>query len=90
MQLSMVSTSACLSCSMHAETSLPPIAVNAIIVGIVGFNFLTALSPLSSTFTESNQGDVKKRPTGPVQNPKINPVQNPTEFLGIDKGATFY
>ncbi len=22
---------------------------------------------------------------GPIQNPKINPVENPTEFLGIDK-----
>ena len=68
-----------------AESSLPPVAVNAIIAGIVGFNFLTALSPLSSTFDSSNQQDVKKRPTGPVQNPKINPVENPQEFLGIDK-----
>lgn len=69
----------------YAETSLPPVAVNAIIAAIVGFNFLTALSPLSSTFSESNQADVKKRPQGAVQNPKINPVQNPQEFLGIDK-----
>ena len=64
---------------------MPPLAVNAIIAGIVGFNFFTALSPLSSTFSESNQADVKKRPKGPTQNPKINPVENPQEFLGIDK-----
>ncbi len=45
-----------------AETSLPPLAVNAIIAGIVGFNVLTALNPSSPTFSSSNQQDVKKRP----------------------------
>jgi photosystem II protein len=74
---------------LSLETSLPPLAVNAIIAGIVGFNVLTALNPSSPTFSASNQQDVKKRPKGPVQNPKINPVENPTEFLGIDKGFGF-
>lgn len=70
---------------LPAETSLPPVAVNAVIAGIVGFNVLTALNPASPTFSDSNQKDVKKRPKGPIQNPKINPIENPTEFLGIDK-----
>lgn len=74
---------------LSLETSLPAVAVKAIVVGIVAFNVLTALNPLSPTFSESNQKDVKKRPQGPVQNPKINPVKNPTEFLGIDKGFGF-
>jgi hypothetical protein len=63
--------------------------VNAIIAGIVGFNVLTALNPSSPTFSPSNQQDVKKRPRGPIQNPKINPIENPVDFLGIDKVILF-
>ena len=35
----------------------------------VAFNFLTALNPASPTFDESNQKDVRKRPSGGVQKP---------------------
>ena len=76
------------SCTV-AESNLPPIAVNAIVIGIVGFNVLTALNPASPTFSSSNQADVKKRPSGPIQNPKINPISDPQAFLGIDKGFGF-
>jgi photosystem II protein len=74
---------------LSLEANLPPIAVNAIVAGIVGFNVLTALNPSSPTFSDSNQQDVKKRPKGPVQNPKINPIEDPQGFLGIDKGFGF-
>ena len=77
------------SCASGAESNLPPIAVNAIVAGIVGFNVLTALNPASPTFSSSNQADVKKRPKGPIQNPKINPISDPQAFLGIDKGFGF-
>ena len=63
--------------------------MNAIVIGIVGFNVLTALNPASPTFSSSNQADVKKRPSGPIQNPKINPISDPQAFLGIDKGFGF-
>jgi hypothetical protein len=40
----------------------------------VAFNFLTALNPASPTFDESNQKDVRKRPSGGVQKPsKVYP-----------------
>jgi photosystem II protein len=74
---------------LSLQTNLPPVAVKGIVAAIVAFNVLTALNPLSETFSESNQRDVAKRPRGPTQNPKINPIENPTEFLGIDKGFGF-
>lgn len=73
-----------------AETNLPPVALNVLVAAIVGFNVLTALNPASPTFSPENQADVRKRPKGPIQNPKINPVSNPQEFLGIDKVLTLF
>lgn len=72
-------------CIRTVETNLPPTAVNLVVAAIVGFNLLTALNPAGPTFSSENQADVSKRPKGPIQNPKINPVSNPQEFLGIDK-----
>lgn len=42
-------------------------AVLAAFVGIIGYNFIGALSPASPTFSEENQKDVAKRPKGPAQ-----------------------
>lgn len=71
------------------ETNLPAFAVKALVVGIVGFNLLTALNPASPTFSEENQRDVRKRPKGPTQDTRINIATQPREFLGIDKGFGF-
>jgi photosystem II protein len=57
--------------------------VKAIVFGIVGFNFITALAPSSPTFSEENQRDIRKRPKGPIQDPTMNPIREPGEFFGI-------
>ena len=59
------------------ETRLPQPVVNWLVIAIVGFNVITALNPFGSTFSKENQQDVRKRPTGAVQNPKKNVVNDP-------------
>ena len=59
------------------ETRLPQPVVNWLVIAIVGFNVITALNPFGSTFSKENQQDVRKRPTGAVQNPKKNIVNDP-------------
>ena len=76
--------------TLSAEANVPPVVTKGIVVGIVAFNVLTALIPLSATFSESNQRDVSKRPQFPTQNPMINPIENPQEFLGIDKVSSCF
>ena len=59
------------------ETRLPQPVINWLVIAIVGFNVVTALNPFGSTFSKENQQDVRKRPTGAVQNPKKNLVNDP-------------
>ena len=59
------------------ETRLPQPVVNWLVIAIVGFNVITALNPFGSTFSQENQQDVRKRPTGAVQNPKKNILNDP-------------
>ena len=59
------------------ETRLPQPVVNWLVIAIVGFNVVTALNPFGSTFSQENQQDVRKRPTGAVQNPKKNILNDP-------------
>lgn len=75
---------------LSLETLLPRPLIGAAIAGLVAFNFVTALNPASPTFDESNQKDVRKRPSGGVQKPsKVDPIQSPKKFLGItDFGFT--
>jgi photosystem II protein len=63
------------------ETRLPQPVVNWLVIAIVGFNVVTALNPFGSTFSEENQKDVRKRPTGAVQNPKKNLLNDPKARL---------
>ncbi|KAK9800345.1 hypothetical protein WJX73_006848 [Symbiochloris irregularis] len=73
---------------LQLETKLPPNVIDLLTLGLVGFNFLTALGPGSPTFSESNQRDVKKRGAGPVQNPSgVSLTQNPKRFFGIDESG---
>jgi len=65
------------------ETRLPQPVINWLVVAIVGLNVVVALNPFGSTFSEENQRDVRKRPTGAVQNPKKNFVNDPKGSLGI-------
>lgn len=54
----------------------------------VAFNFLTALNPASPTFDESNQKDVRKRPSGGVQKPsKAYPRRLPRALCTVLLGA---
>ena len=63
-----------------AETSLPQNLVNWLVAGVVIFNVLTALNPASPTFSEENQRDVRKRPKGPTQDPRIDPSNPVVRF----------
>jgi len=65
------------------ETRLPQPVVNWLVIAIVGFNVVTALNPFGSTFSQENQQDVRKRPTGAVQNPKKNILNDPKGTVGI-------
>lgn len=51
---------------LQLETKLPQQYINYGVLGIVVFNFVTALAPGSPTFSPDNQADVKKRPPGPT------------------------
>lgn len=51
---------------LQLETKLPQQYINYGVLGIVVFNFVTALAPGSPTFSADNQADVKKRPPGPT------------------------
>lgn len=75
---------------LSLETYLPRPLIGGLIAALVLFNFATALNPASPTFSESNQQDVRKRPSGGVQKPsKVDPIQQPKKFLGIsDFGFT--
>lgn len=44
---------------------------------------------MSPTWSFENQKDVRKRPPGPVQNPKKDAISNPQGFLGISKAFGF-
>ena len=48
---------------LNLETSVPPFALKAGLLAIVGFNLVTALLP-NATFSDENQKDVRKRPAG--------------------------
>jgi len=72
---------------LQLETRLPQNVINLAVVGIVAFNFVTALSPFSPTFDEDNQRDVRKRPAGPTQKP-VYP-NKPAEYRGTSKGFGF-
>lgn len=72
------------------ETGLPSGAVDLLLLGIIGYNFVGGLRPGSPTFSEENQRDVQKRRKGAVQDPKINAVSDPKGFFGIsEKGFGF-
>ena len=43
----------------------------------------------SATWSFENQKDVRKRPTGAVQNPNKDAVSDPRGFLGISKSFGF-
>ncbi|KAL3145684.1 hypothetical protein ABBQ32_003219 [Trebouxia sp. C0010 RCD-2024] len=70
-------------------TGLSRPAVQALVVGIVSFNYLAAVNPRSPTWSFENQKDVRKRPSGPIQDPKKNAVSDPQGFLGISKAFGF-
>jgi photosystem II protein len=65
------------------ETRLSPNVLTGVIGAFVLYNFVTALAPGSPTWSDKNQADVQKRPSGPVQNPKANLAEAPGKFLGI-------
>lgn len=70
-------------------TGLSRPAVQAVVVGIVSFNYLAAVNPRSPTWSFENQKDVRKRPAGPVQNPKKDVASDPQGFLGISRSFGF-
>jgi len=75
---------------LQLETKLPQQYINYGVLGIVVFNFVTALAPGSPTFSPDNQADVKKRPPGPTNKP--SKFQNPgdaAEFFGTSKAFGF-
>jgi hypothetical protein len=49
---------------LELETGLPPWGVDLLVLGIVAYSAIGALNPKSPTFSEANQRDVKKRPSG--------------------------
>lgn len=65
------------------ETRLSPNVLTGVIGAFVLYNFVTALAPGSPTWSDENQADVQKRPSGAVQDPKANAAENPGRFLGI-------
>jgi photosystem II protein len=65
------------------ETRLSPNLLTGVIGAFVLYNFVTAVGPGSPTWSDENQADVQKRPSGPVQNKKANLVERPGQFLGI-------
>lgn len=67
---------------LYLETNLPPMAVNALVFGLVAYSFLGVLNP--ATWSRANQEDVAKRPKGGVQDPKINAASDPGRFLGLE------
>lgn len=72
---------------LNLETSVPPFALKAGLLAIVGFNLVTALLP-NATFSDENQKDVRKRPAGGVQKPgKKNLIEDPQGTLGISKSG---
>lgn len=70
-------------------TGLSRPVVQALVFGIVTFNYLAAVNPRSPTWSFENQKDVRKRPPGPVQNPQKDAVSDPQGFLGISKAFGF-
>jgi len=72
---------------LQLETRLPQNVINWAVIGIVAFNFITALNPFGPTFDEDNQADVRKRPAGPTQ--KAMDPSKPTEYFGTSKGFGF-
>jgi len=62
--------------------------IDTAVLGLILFNFISALNPASPTFSEENQRDVRKRPSGPTNDPRIQP-NTPKKFFGItDFGFT--
>jgi hypothetical protein len=49
---------------------------------LVGLNLIGGVWPNGPTFSEKNQQDIYKRPTGPVQE-GMDPVSQPMRWLGI-------
>jgi photosystem II protein len=67
---------------LNLYTPLSSPMVDALALGLVVYSALGALNPLSPTFSDENQRDIKKRPRGPTNDPTMYPGE-PKKFLGI-------
>ncbi|KAK9841547.1 hypothetical protein WJX74_007623 [Apatococcus lobatus] len=74
---------------LQLETRLPQQYINYGVLGIVAFNFITALAPGSPTFSPDNQADVKKRPSGPTNKPSKFDPTDPPAFFGTSRAFGF-
>jgi hypothetical protein len=62
---------------LRLYTGAPQPIVDAAVFSIVAVNFITALAPGSPTYSRENQADIRKRPSGPTQDPKLTPFTTP-------------
>nr|WOH23173.1 chloroplast photosystem II subunit S [Lobosphaera incisa] len=75
---------------LSLELGVDPGLINIFFLGLVAVNFVTALFPGSPTFSESNQQDVRKRPSGPIQKPqKTSAADRPDRFFGTSSQFGF-
>lgn len=63
-------------------TGAPSIIVDSAVWAVVLFSFIGAVAPWSPTWSDENQRDVAKRPSGPVQD-AMDPFTEPKKYFGV-------